>query len=260
MDEINQQIKTLLSKGAGGWANLQTLWKDHQHVQKNEGFSRFLGDPFGAFLKKRTSAIGVCVYDLGRNKMYAYNGDHVFGMNETVMVPIAYYLLTSGTKVEEEHVKHMMRDSDHEAASSVWKTIGGKETMNGFFNSLNLYRMDAGDGGRWEQSVTTPGEMTECLRSLYYEKENIDLLRHMKQGRKEQRWGITAGNEWDQVYLKNGWKRKDWNDWCVSTTGIVKGENPYVLSFYTENNPSLEYGILTIETINRMIVERMREA
>ena len=69
-----------------------------------------------------------------------------------------------------------------------------------------------------------------------------------------QRWGTPAGAPADvTVHVKNGWLPDD-TGWHVNSTGafIGKGKN-YLIAVLTDDNPSEQYGIDTIERVARLV-------
>jgi hypothetical protein len=77
---------------------------------------------------------------------------------------------------------------------------------------------------------------------------------------REQRWGVSAGVAPNAVAaLKNGWlPRSDPAHWRVNSIGWIKGERRnYVVAVLTDHNPSMQYGIDTIQQLSRMLWNRL---
>ena len=67
-----------------------------------------------------------------------------------------------------------------------------------------------------------------------------------------QRWGTPAGAPGDvTVHVKNGWLPDD-TGWHVNSIGAFtgKGKN-YLIAVLTDDNPSEQYGINTIQDVAR---------
>src|SRR4029453_4156740 len=82
----------------------------------------------------------------------------------------------------------------------------------------------------------------------------------MEQVVREQRWGVSAGVAPNAVApLKNGWlPLADPAHWRVNSIGWIKGEcRNYVVAVLTDHNPSMQYGIDTIQQLSRMLWNRL---
>lgn len=64
-----------------------------------------------------------------------------------------------------------------------------------------------------------------------------------------QRWGISGGVPAGvTIANKNGWSPLTGHGWIVNSIGVVEGQGRhYVIAVLTEDNPSMAYGITTIE-------------
>jgi hypothetical protein len=77
---------------------------------------------------------------------------------------------------------------------------------------------------------------------------------------REQRWGVSAGvAPKATLALKNGWlPLADAARWRVNSIGLIRGEHRnYVVAVLTDHNPSMQYGIDTIQQISRMLWKRL---
>jgi len=70
-----------------------------------------------------------------------------------------------------------------------------------------------------------------------------------------QRWGVPAGAPRSVVvHVKNGWLPYPGNTWEINSLGIFTAtDRVYTISMLTYNNPSMSYGIFTIENVAEII-------
>ena len=76
-----------------------------------------------------------------------------------------------------------------------------------------------------------------------------------------QRWGTPAGAPGEvTVHVKNGWL-PDGTGWHVNSIGAFtgKGEN-YLIAVLTDDNPSEQYGIDTIQDVARLVHRELSAA
>jgi hypothetical protein len=67
----------------------------------------------------------------------------------------------------------------------------------------------------------------------------------------EQRWGVSGGvPSGVTIALKNGWSPLSGHGWITNSIGVVSGMGRhYLLAVLTEDGPSLQYGIDTIQGV-----------
>jgi hypothetical protein len=70
-----------------------------------------------------------------------------------------------------------------------------------------------------------------------------------------QRWGVPAGVPAGlTVHVKNGWLPRPTHGWRVHSIGCFTGRNgAYSVAVLTQGNPTMAYGITTIQAIARVI-------
>ncbi len=70
-----------------------------------------------------------------------------------------------------------------------------------------------------------------------------------------QRWGVPAGApNTVMVHVKNGWLPYPGNDWVINSVGIFTTKHrTYTIAMLTYGNPSMAYGIDTIESAAEVI-------
>jgi hypothetical protein len=70
-----------------------------------------------------------------------------------------------------------------------------------------------------------------------------------------QRWGVPAGAPaYLTVHVKNGWLPLSPYGWIINSIGCFTGRGPgYSIVVLTQDNPTMAYGIATIEAIAQVI-------
>jgi hypothetical protein len=70
-----------------------------------------------------------------------------------------------------------------------------------------------------------------------------------------QRWGVPAGAPTRlTVHVKNGWLPRATHGWRIHSIGCFTGRGGgYSIAVLTQDNPTMAYGIATIEVIARVI-------
>jgi hypothetical protein len=74
-----------------------------------------------------------------------------------------------------------------------------------------------------------------------------------------QRWGVPAGAPRSVVvHVKNGWLPYPGSAWEINSLGIFTSKHrAYQIAMLTYGNPSMDYGIDTIEGAARVIQARL---
>ncbi len=70
-----------------------------------------------------------------------------------------------------------------------------------------------------------------------------------------QRWGTPAGAPKSViVHVKNGWLPFPGSDWIINSLGaFTNAHRAYLITMLTYDNPSMDYGIDTIENVAEVI-------
>jgi hypothetical protein len=154
----------------------------------------------------------------------------------------------------------MMTDSDNDAASALWAELGHAYLQH-FLDVAQMTHTVLGPGGLWGLTQITAGDEMRVLRLLCAPNPVLDAaargyaLRLMAQVIAAQRWGVAAGAPASlTVHLKNGWLPRPAHGWRVHSIGCFTGRGGgYSIVVLTQDNPTMAYGIHTIEAIARAI-------
>jgi len=118
-----------------------------------------------------------------------------------------------------------------------------------------------GPGGVWGLTqITAPDEIL-LLRLLLNPNAVLSpnsrghALRLMAQVIPSQRWGVPAGAPTSlTAHVKNGWLPRATHGWRIHSIGCFTGRGGgYSIVVLTQDNPSMTYGITTVEAIARVI-------
>jgi hypothetical protein len=80
-------------------------------------------------------------------------------------------------------------------------------------------------------------------------------LRDWAQVIASQRWGVPAGAPTSlTVHVKNGWLPRATHGWRIHSIGCITGPSgDYSIVVLTQDNPTMAYGIATVEAIARAV-------
>ena len=164
------------------------------------------------------------------------------------------------TDTESAEASAMITRSDNDAASALWSKLGPRYLQH-FLTLAGMQHTILGAGGYWGLTKITAHDEVVLLRLLLQKNPVLDLpsrryaLGLMAQVITSQRWGVPAGAPARlTVHVKNGWMPLAPHGWRINSIGCFTGRHGgYSIVVLTQNNPTLGYGIATIETIARAI-------
>jgi beta-lactamase class A len=195
------------------------------------------------------------------------NGSTHFDSASVVKVTILGALLR---KAEEQHryltgneatlATAMITRSDNNAASALWADVG-RSYLQHFLNLAQMRQTALGPGGYWGLTQITAHNEVILLRLLLHPNSVLDTasrnyaLNLMAHVISSQRWGVPAGAPASlTVHVKNGWLPRATHGWRIHSIGCFTGRGGgYSIAVLTQDNPSMAYGIATIEAIARVI-------
>jgi len=160
------------------------------------------------------------------------------------------------TSSEVSLLTRMITHSDNNAATALWNSLG-RSRMQSFLNLAGLTQTTLGRGGYWGLTrITARDEMR--LLTLYAEPNPVLSERSRAYGLKlmhevvaSQRWGTPYGTPKGVTWhVKNGWLPRSTRGWRVHSLGVFTGSGrDYRMAVLTDDNPSMSYGITTIQRI-----------
>ena len=228
--------------------------------------ARISGD-IQAARRGRVSSVAVAVNAPAVGLTCSLNGARHFDSASVVKVTILGAILRKAldqhrllTYTEAVRLRAMITRSDNAAASALWAELGHRYLQH-FLNLARMTHTILGPGGVWGLTqITAPDEIL-LLRLLL--KPNAVLspnsrsyaLGLMAQVIPSQRWGVPAGAPTSlTAHVKNGWLPRATHGWRIHSIGCFTGRGGgYSIVVLTQDNPSMTYGITTVEAIARVI-------
>ena len=215
----------------------------------------------------RVSAVSVRVDDPGRRLACWFHGARHYDSASVVKVTILGALLRKAldrhrylTSTEAAEAHAMITVSDNNAASALWAELGHRYLQH-FLNLAKMKETVLGPGGYWGLTQITAHDEVLLLRLLLHKNRVLDTasrryaLSLMAQVIPSERWGVPAGAPTRlTVHVKNGWLPRATHGWRIHSIGCFTGRGGgYSIVVLTQNNPSMAYGVSTIEAIARVI-------
>ena len=228
--------------------------------------ARISGD-IQAARRGRVSSVAVAVDAPAVGLTCSLNASQHFDSASVVKVTILGALLRKAldqnrflTNTEVARLRAMITRSDNAAASALWAELG-HGALQRFLNLAGMRHTVLGPGGVWGLTqITAPDEIL-LLRLLL--KPNAVLspnsrsyaLQLMAQVIPSQRWGVPAGAPTSlTAHVKNGWLPRATHGWRIHSIGCFTGHGGgYSIVVLTQDNPSMPYGITTVQAIARVI-------
>lgn len=224
------------------------------------------------YLATRAGLIGVGVAVPDRAVIFTTAGNTSFYLASVAKTPIMLTLLRQVadegralSDAEAEDLWAMISLSDNDAADRLWNSTGGADGISAYLRSVGVTGIEPDAEGYWGASTATPRALALLLAKLIEGDAlsmngqiaaltlmgNIEAL--------DQRWGVTAGLPHElpdgaRIGLKDGWYWAD-EGWWVNSVGYIAPPDaaPYTLVILTNDQPSFEYGVETVETVARLI-------
>jgi beta-lactamase class A len=212
-----------------------------------------------AKLAGRASTVGLQMTDSRTGITCTYHASTHFIAASAIKVTILAALLRT---CQEEHRNLtasevrlawlMITQSDNSAATALWDDVG----YSGMQHFLDLAGMTQTQlSPAWGLTQLTAHDETRLLtllsspNTIVTQANRIYARWLMARVIPAQRWGVTAGAPASvTVHLKNGWLPYPGSLWEINSIGILTGPHRvYLMSVLTYRNPSMGYGIATIE-------------
>lgn len=220
-----------------------------------------------AAVRGRVSSVGLAVDDPGAGLYCGLAADRHYDSASTVKATILAALLRekmrehkSLTSAERELASEMITESDNDAASALWDDVG-RAGLQHFLDLAKMTQTVLGAGPLWGLTQITARDETRLLGVLTTKNSVLDAtarayeLRLMASVIPDQRWGVPAGTRAGvTVHLKNGWLPLDDDDWVINSIGCFDdADRYYSIVVLTDEDPSMTYGIDTIEDVARVL-------
>ncbi len=220
-----------------------------------------------SYLSTRSGSASVGVYDATSGSTYVVPSSETFVTASIVKVDILATLMRDAevagrglTASEQATATQMIEFSDNDSATELWNEVGGSSGVGSFNNLIGMPSTVAGPGGFWGLTTTTPADQLALMRVVAYPNAILgdaqrayieDLMEHVTSS---QDWGVSGGvPSGVTVALKNGWLPVD-SGWEINSIGHVAGSGrDYVISVLTVGDPSMPYGISTVQGVSSLV-------
>jgi beta-lactamase class A len=215
----------------------------------------------------RVSVVAVQVDDPGLGLGCWLDSSRHFDSASVVKVTILGALLRKAqdqhrhlTATETAQARAMITRSDNDAASALWAEVGRSDLQH-FLDLAGMTRTFLGPGDAWGLTQITASDEILLLQLLQEKNPVLNTssrdyaLSLMAQVISSQRWGVTAGAPARlMAHVKNGWLPLAPDGWRVNSIGCFTGRGGgYSVVVLTQDNPTMAYGIATIEAIAKVI-------
>ena len=233
---------------------------------------RLSADIEGA-LRGRAGHHAVTVYDtVTKVSCYIDSGRH-FDSASIVKAIILGALLRwhqetgrSLSAAEKEKARLMITQSDNGAATALWDEVGMGRLQH-FLDLAKMHQTELGQDGYWGLTQVTAHDemlllellaMPNSVLTAASQSYELGLMAQVISG---QRWGTPAGAPASvTVHVKNGWL-PDYTGWHINSIGAFTGKDKnYLIAALTDDNPSEQYGIDTIERVARLVHKDLNKA
>jgi hypothetical protein len=220
-----------------------------------------------AAVRHRVSTVAVAVSDPATGLQCWLNGSEHFDSASVVKATILGALLRRAqdrhvalTRTEATLATEMITRSDNNAASALWDDVG-RRYLQHFLNLAGMTATYLGPGPYWGLTRITAYDETLLLHRLLTKNTVLDTssrdyeLSLMARVIPSQRWGVTAGVPTRlTAHVKNGWLPLAPYGWRINSIGGFTGhDGGYSIVVLTQDNPSMAYGIATVEAVARTV-------
>jgi beta-lactamase class A len=186
-------------------------------------------------LRHHTGRLAVGVTDLSTGVTATYHPRQAFHTASIVKAGILATLLLQRQRQhaalgpgDQALATAMIENSDNNAASGLWATIGGAPGLAATGQALRLRHTVPGPAGWWGLTATTVTDQLRLLSALatprsplaaasrHYE---LALMRNVTAG---QNWGVTAAGPRTRPAVKNGWMPDGPAGlWVINSIGVI---------------------------------------
>lgn len=229
----------------------------------NPSMARRLGNDIRGALRGRSGTVSVAVYDrthkITCNVRSLGHFDSASVIKVTILGATLRRAIEQGRPLstrESSLAREMITRSDNAAASALWRSLG-RTRLSRFLRLSGMTHTALAPGGSWGLSQITAADQVRLLRTLTYhnsvltDRSRAYALGLMSRVIPEQRWGTPAGAPpGGRVHVKNGWLPRRTQGWRVHSIGSFDGGGrDYMIAVLTHGNPTMAYGVRTIEGV-----------
>lgn len=222
--------------------------------------------PVRAYLAGRSGSASVAVFDASSGAAYDLNPTSYITasiVKVDILATLVHQAQEAGrglTAAEQATATQMIEFSDNDAATSLWDEVGGAPGVAAFNRLIGMPNTVPGPGGFWGLTTTTSADQVQLVRAVAYPNAVLSVGSRayienlMENVTPSQRWGVSGGvPAGTTIALKNGWLPNG-AGWEINSIGhIAGGGHDYVIAVLTANDPSMAYGIATVEGVSSLV-------
>lgn len=221
------------------------------------------------FVKANGGRVSIALYDRKTGAGLAV-GTRRFRTASIVKVDILAALLLADdtlTATQKALATKMITVSDNDAASRLFRTVGGVSGLNKANAKFGMKETKA--NAAWGVTTTTAADQVRLLRTITTPDGPLStaattyLLGLMGKVVESQRWGVPAAAPTGAtgVWVKNGWVpvSADGGRWVVNSIGrIAEGEHDWLMAVLSDHHTTQEKGIEIVEAAATAALKSMR--
>jgi hypothetical protein len=217
--------------------------------------------------RDQTGSLAVGITDLSTGVTASYHPRELFHTASIVKADILATVLLQAQRqhaglspAEQQLATAMIEESDNDAASALWNTIGAAPGLAAADRVLGLRYTEPGPGGLWGLTATTVTDQLRLLAALtsrhspltavarHYE---LTLMRSVADG---QNWGVTAAADpGSRPAVKNGWlPDASSGGWVINSIGVLRHDGQRLLvAVLSSGQPTQAAGISQVQAAAR---------
>jgi hypothetical protein len=225
------------------------------------------------YLRTRSSLVSGALFDARNGETHLFRPGIRFDTGSIVKVQIMGTLLHDlmlddrpPTTEEEYRLRLMIEISDNDSATELWNEVGGPISVQAFDRLAGMDHTTPNALGYWGDTTTTALDNIRLIRHFAFPNHVLDdahrayglaLMRHVVPA---DSWGVSYGiAPGTDVALKNGWLPIADGDWEINSIGSVRGSGrQYVLAMLSHRNPTMSYGVETLDQVSKMVWNELR--
>jgi beta-lactamase class A len=225
-----------------------------------------------SYLAGRSGQLSVSITDLTTGASFTYDSGLRTATASIVKADILAALLLRAQKAgrslyrtEKALATRMITQSDNDAASALFNTIGGPSGLRKANAKLGL--KDTVPSYAWGATTTSAKDQVRLLVAYTSAKSPLTAssrkygLGLMGKVVDDQRWGVSAAAlKGDTVELKNGWLPRpvDGGRWTINSIGRIAGHgHEFLIAVVSRRNSSMSAGITTVEHVARTVAREL---
>ena len=220
-----------------------------------------------AFLATRAGNITAAAYNVKTRRLFLYRPG-VYGYEASIakvdIVATALYEAqeqgTTLTATQKELATEAIEESDNDAAEGLWEDDEGNPGIAAFNARVGMTQTILDSQGVWGLYESTARDQIRLLKHVALSNHVLSSasrayeLGLMHNVDPAQDWGVSGGVLAPAtVALKNGWLPVG-PGWEINSVGQVTGRyRDYLIAVLTSDDPSMAYGVDTIEGISELV-------